>query len=132
MQILHSCCCYNLISEDGLCISDDTVNAEWKTKSVKHWESHDIMCWIISVANENDRKSEDICISQFNNIDGKCLLNMSKADFVSLEPQHGEFLYSTLQQLMQEQEQVDSLTKCELFGQSACNEYINIVCQILF
>jgi hypothetical protein len=73
------------------------------------------MCWIISVANDNDLNSEEIGISQFNDIDGETLCNMSEADFISRESCHGKFLYSTLQQLKQEQEhlQLDNINKCE-------------------
>ncbi|XP_021928989.1 ETS homologous factor-like isoform X2 [Zootermopsis nevadensis] len=96
-----------------LAFPNDCVNTDWKTKSVKQWESNDIMCWIISVANKNDLNSEEIGISQFNDIDGATLYSMSEADFVSRESQHGKFLFSTLQQLKQEQEhqQVDNINK---------------------
>ncbi|XP_033611522.1 ETS homologous factor isoform X3 [Cryptotermes secundus] len=87
-------------------LPSDFINAEWKTKTVKQWESNDIMCWIISVADENDLHSEEICISQFNDIDGTTLCNLSEADFMSREPRYGKLLFSSLQQqLKQEQEQ---------------------------
>jgi hypothetical protein len=98
---------------------DSCVNTAWKTKTVKHWESNDIMCWIISVADENDLPSEEIGISQFSDIDGTSLCNMSEADFVSRESRYGKLLFSSLQQqLKQEEEQLQmgNVNKCELFA----------------
>jgi hypothetical protein len=63
------------------------------------------MCWIISVANGSNLNTEDIDVSHFREIDGTTLYRMSEADFVSIESQYGKLLYSTLQQLKQEQDQ---------------------------
>jgi hypothetical protein len=74
------------------------------------------MCWIISVADENDLHSEEIGISQFNDIEGTTLCNMSEADFMSRESRYGKLLYSSLQQqLKQEQQQMSNINKCEFF-----------------
>jgi hypothetical protein len=76
------------------------------------------MCWIISVADENDLHSEEIGISQFNNIDGTTLSNMSEAEFMSRESRYGKLLFSSLQQHLkqeQEQQQMGNINKCEFF-----------------
>jgi hypothetical protein len=85
------------------------------------------MCWIISVADENDLHSEEIGISQFSDIDGTTLCNMSEADFMSRESRYGKLLFSSLQQqLKQEQEQqhMGNLNKCEFFAQTTLNESV--------
>lgn len=86
------------------------------------------MCWIISVADENDLHSEEICISQFNDIDGTTLCNLSEADFMSREPRYGKLLFSSLQQqLKQEQEQqMGNINKCKFF----CTDYVKQKCKM--
>jgi hypothetical protein len=79
------------------------------------------MCWIISVADDNDLHSEEIGISQFNDIDGSTLCNMSEADFMSRESRYGKLLFSSLrQQLKQEEEhmQMGNGNKCEFSTQN--------------
>jgi len=93
-----------LFCDGAVHISDDSLSTEWTTKSVRQWASNDVMCWIISVANGRDLGSEYIKMSHFSDIDGTTLYGMSEADFVSIESQHGEFLYHTLQQLKEEEE----------------------------
>ncbi|GFG36446.1 hypothetical protein Cfor_11880, partial [Coptotermes formosanus] len=83
----------------------DSISTEWKTKFVRQWMSSDIMCWIISVANDYGLKSEDISVRHFNDIDGTTLYKMSEAEFVSRESQYGKRLYHKLQELKQEQDQ---------------------------
>lgn len=85
--------------------SSDSVNTEWKTKPVRQWMLDDVMCWIISVADDNNLKAEDMIIQRFNDVDGATLYKMSEADFVSRESQYGKLLYDILQKLKQEQEQ---------------------------
>ncbi|XP_069678219.1 ETS homologous factor-like isoform X3 [Periplaneta americana] len=80
------------------------VTNDWKHKSVKQWESNDIMFWILSVASENDLNSEDISISQFRDLDGATLCNMSEADFIDRERKIGKTLFNALQQMKQEQQ----------------------------
>lgn len=80
------------------------------------------MCWIISVADENDLHSEEIGISQFNDIDGTTLCNMSEADFMSRESRYGKLLFSSLQQQLkqEQQQQMGNVNKCEFL----CTDYV--------
>jgi hypothetical protein len=100
--------------KDAVCVSGDSVNTDWKTKCVKEWESSDILCWIISIADDRD-----IAVSQFNDIDGNTLCNMSERDFIFRESRHGQFLCSELQKLKLQQEcqQIDTVNKCKFFAQ---------------
>jgi hypothetical protein len=79
------------------------------------------MCWIISVADDNDLHSEEIGISQFNDIDGTTLCNMSEADFISRESCYGKLLFSSLQQQLKQEEghlQMGNGNKREFFAQN--------------
>jgi hypothetical protein len=112
--------CHRVLFSDGAVhISGDSLSTEWTTKSVRQWASDDVLCWIISVANDNYLKPEDIDMSRFKAIDGTTLYKMSEADFVAMESQYGEVLYSFLQRLKQEQDQqmAYDLNKCEFFLQ---------------
>jgi hypothetical protein len=114
------CCIFDdgaLFSEGAVCIAGDSISTEWKTKFVRQWMSSDIMCWIISVANDYGLKSEDISVRHFNDIDGTTLYKMSEAEFVSRESQYGKRLYHKLQELKQEQDQqmAYNLNKREFF-----------------
>lgn len=99
-------------------VSGDGVNTDWKTKSVRQWGSDDILWWIISVANGNALKTEEIDVSHFNGMDGTTLYKMSEADFVSRESQHGRLLYHVFQQLKQEEDRrmAYNINKCEFFS----------------
>jgi hypothetical protein len=101
---LYICYCV-LFSDGAVHISGDIVSREWTTKSVRQWASNDVVCWIISVANDNHLNTEEIDMSRFREIDGPTLYKMSKADFMSIESQCGEILYCTLQGLKREQDQ---------------------------
>jgi len=82
-----------------------SLSTEWTTKSVRQWTSEDVLCWIISVANDNCLNTADIDMPRFNEIDGTTLYKMSEADFVATESQYGKDLYCILQRLKQEQDQ---------------------------
>jgi hypothetical protein len=108
-----------LFSDGAVHISGDSLSTEWTMKSVRQWASHDIVCWIISFANDNYLNTEDFDMSHFKEIDGTTLYKMSEADFVAMESQYGKDLYRILQRLKQEQDQqmaYDS-NKCEFFLQ---------------
>ena len=122
--------CHRVLFCDGAVhISGDSISTEWTKKSVRHWTSKDVMCWIISVANDSYLPTEEIYMSRFRDIDGTTLYKMSEADFVSMESQHGKFLYLTLQQLKQEQDQqmAYDLNKREYFGSIF---YVKVVCMV--
>jgi len=98
--------CHRVLFTDGAVhISGDSLSTEWTTKSVRQWASDDILCWIISVAKDNELNAEDIDMSHFREIDGTTLYRMTEEDFVSMESQHGKLLYRILQGLKQEQDQ---------------------------
>jgi hypothetical protein len=102
---------------------ESCVKTQWKMKTVKQWESNDIMCWIIAVADEHNLHSEDFSISQFNDIDGTTLCNMSEADFMARESRYGKLLFSSLQQLLKQEEdlQMGNVNKCEFFAKNVLN-----------
>jgi hypothetical protein len=118
-----------LFSDGAVHISGE-ISTEWTTKSVKQWASVDVLWWIISVANDNHLKPEEINMSRFSGIDGSTLYKMSEADFVSMESQYGKFLYPILQRLKQEQDQqmaYDSDKREFFFGSIL---YVKVVCML--
>lgn len=117
--------CHRVLFCDGAVhISGDSISTEWTKKSVRQWTSKDVIGWILSVANDNNLPTEEIGVSRFRDIDGTILYRMSEANFVSMESQHGKFLYSILQQLKQEQD----LIKREFFFGSML--YVKVVCML--
>jgi hypothetical protein len=118
-----------LFSDGAVHISGDSLSTEWTTKSVRQWAPDDVLCWIISVANDHKLNAEDIDMSHFRKIDGTALYKMSEEDFVSKESQYGKLLYCSLQRLKQEQDQqmaYDS-NKREFFFFSSVL-YVKVVC----
>ncbi|XP_069678224.1 ETS-related transcription factor Elf-5-like isoform X2 [Periplaneta americana] len=91
--------------------SPDVVTTDWKSKSVKQWNSNDIMFWMISVAHDSNLNIDDINISQFNNLDGKMLSSMSESDFISRENIYGKVLFSALQQIKLKVQKSDESVK---------------------
>jgi hypothetical protein len=119
-----------LFSDGAVHISGDSVSTEWRRKSVTQWVSDDILCWIISVANDNYLNTEDINMTRFIEIDGTTLYKMSEADFVAMDSQFGRDLYYILQRLKQEQDQ-QMADKCEFFCKyTLCEGSLHVACSV--
>jgi hypothetical protein len=128
------CICHRVLFSDGAVhISDDSLIREWTKKSIRQWGSHDVLCWIISVANDRNLESENINVAHFQAIDGTTLYTMSEAEFVSKESQYGNFLYGNLQRLKQEQDEMayDS-NKREFFfcKYTLCEGSLHVACSV--
>ena len=123
-----------LFSDGAVHISGDSLSTEWTTKSVRQWAPDDVLCWIISVANDHKLNAEDIDMSHFRKIDGTALYKMSEEDFVSKESQYGKLLYCSLQRLKQEQDQqmaYDSNKREFFFFQcTVCEGSLHVACSV--
>ena len=121
-------------SDGAVHISGDSLSIEWRTKPVRQWSSHDVLCWIMSVAHDENLNAEESDISHFREIDGATLYKMSEAHFVSMESQYGKLLYNNLQRLKQEQDQqmVYDLNKREFFfcKYALCDGSLHVACSV--
>jgi ETS-family transcription factor len=81
-------------------LASDLESRYWESKPPDQWTSEDVWHWIFSWAADQNVDVEDVQPLAYANITGQQLCQMSKNDFISMNPKYGSHIYETLQQLI--------------------------------
>lgn len=112
-------------------IASDIESRYWESKPPEQWTSEDVWHWIFSWAGDHNVDIEDVQPLAYANMTGQQLCQMSKSDFISMNPKYGYHIYETLSQLVchyrkyslfvyQRSNQFDRNCKHEVLGHSPC------------
>lgn len=80
-------------------LAQDLESRYWETKPPENWTSEDVWHWIFSWAGDRSVDVEEVQPLAYSNMTGSQLIQMSKNDFVNLNPKYGGHIYETLQAL---------------------------------
>jgi len=80
-------------------LAQDLESRYWENKPPEHWTSEDVWHWIFSWAGDRSVDVEEVQPLAYSNMTGLQLIQMSKNDFVNLNPKYGGHIFETLQSL---------------------------------
>lgn len=80
-------------------LASDLDSRYWEHKSPDQWTSEDVWHWIFSWAGDRSVDVEEVQPLAYSNMTGQQLCQMSRADFVNINPKYGGHIFETLQQL---------------------------------
>jgi len=81
-------------------LASDLESRYWESKPPEQWTSEDVWHWIFSWASDRNIDIEDVQPLAYANMTGQQLCQMSKGDFISMNPKFGFHIYETLNQLV--------------------------------
>lgn len=80
-------------------LASDLDSRYWESKPPDQWTSEDVWHWIFSWAGDRSVDVEEVQPLAYSNMTGQQLCQMSRADFVNINPKYGGHIFETLQQL---------------------------------
>jgi hypothetical protein len=80
-------------------LAQDLESRYWENKPPENWTSEDVWHWIFSWAGDRSVDVEEVQPLAYSNMTGSQLIQMSKNDFVNLNPKYGGHIFETLQSL---------------------------------
>jgi hypothetical protein len=80
-------------------LAQDLESRYWENKPPEQWTSEDVWHWIFSWAGDRSVDVEEVQPLAYSNMNGSQLIQMSKNDFVNLNPKYGGHIFETLQSL---------------------------------
>ncbi|KAI1282038.1 ETS homologous factor [Halotydeus destructor] len=80
-------------------LANDLDSRYWESKSPEHWTSEDVWHWIYTWASDRSVDVEEVQPLAYSNMTGQQLCQMTRGDFVNINPKYGGHIFETLQQL---------------------------------
>ena len=81
-------------------LASDLESRYWENKPPDQWTSEDVWHWIFSWASDRNVDVEDVQPLAYANMTGQQLCQMSKNDFILMNPKYGSHIHETLNQLI--------------------------------
>lgn len=80
-------------------LASDLDSRYWESKPPEQWTSEDVWHWIFSWAGDRSVDVEEVQPLAYSNMTGHQLCQMSRNDFVNINPKYGGHIFETLAQL---------------------------------
>ena len=80
-------------------LAQDLESRYWENKPPENWTSEDVWHWIFSWAGDRGVDVEEVQPLAYSNMTGSQLIQMTRNDFVNLNPKYGAHIFETLQSL---------------------------------
>ena len=76
----------------------------WTFKHPEHWEAREVLDWLFSLTDTDSLDGAVFRGEAYNAVTGRQLCDMTLADFLDLDPNHGARVYEVFQVLLRDGE----------------------------